>query len=284
LALERDRRVRPPAGQPKSGLTGFTRDEAKLAVAEQEERAEQDRTVHATARAIAARLAIAPPHARRLSRRSAGDLVTAHDRGGGADDIDLDRTLDVLAEQRPLTSEDILVRERRRRLRAVVLAVDVSGSMRGERLHTAAATVGALSAELARDDFAVIAFWSDAAMLLRLGEHATLEDLVDQMLSLSAIGLTNVGFPLEVAEGELSRRVNSEQRVLLLSDCVHNAGPDPRTIAQRLPRLDVLFDTSGEHDNELAHDLARGGRGLLLPVRGHRDVAPALTRILRQSD
>ena len=51
----------------------------------------------------------------------------------------------------------------------MVLLVDVSGSMRGERIRTAAATVGALAGELQRDDLAVVAFWSDAAMLLQLG-------------------------------------------------------------------------------------------------------------------
>ena len=43
--------------------------------------------------------------------------------------------------------------------------------MRGERIRTAAATVGALAAELDRDDLAVIAFWSDAAVLSHLGQH-----------------------------------------------------------------------------------------------------------------
>lgn len=71
--------------------------------------------------------------------------------------------------------------------------------MRGERVRTAAATVGALGAEPARDDLAVVAFWSDAA-------------------------------------------------VVLLSDCVHNAGPDPRPLAARVARLDVLLDASGEQD------------------------------------
>ena len=47
----------------------------------------------------------------------------------------------------------------------MVLLVDVSGSMRGERVRTAAVTVGALAAELERDDLAVVAFWSDAAVL-----------------------------------------------------------------------------------------------------------------------
>jgi hypothetical protein len=69
--------------------------------------------------------------------------------------------------------------------------------------------------------------------------------------------------------------------VLLLSDCVHNAGPDPRDAAGRLPRLDVLLDTSGEHDLDLARELAALGRGRLSVIRTYRDVAPALAGIFR---
>jgi hypothetical protein len=67
-----------------------------------------------------------------------------------------------------------------------------------------------------------------------------------------------------------------DARAVLLSDCVHNAGPDPRPLAARLSGLDVLFDTSGEQDPELAHDPARLGGGRLRPIRTYRDVAPAL--------
>ena len=65
---------------------------------------------------------------------------------------------------------------------------------------------------------------------------------------------------------------------MLLSDCVHNAGPDPRPSAARLPRLDVLVDVSGEQDLQLARELAQAGRGRLARIRTHRDVAPALGR------
>jgi hypothetical protein len=67
-----------------------------------------------------------------------------------------------------------------------------------------------------------------------------------------------------------------DARVLLLSDCVHNAGPDPRPLVARLPRLDVLLDVSGEQDPDLAKELARLGHGRLRQVRTHRDVAPAV--------
>jgi hypothetical protein len=95
----------------------------------------------------------------------------------------------------------------------------------------------------------------------------------------SAAGLTNIAFPLQIAARELARIPARDARVLLLSDCVHNAGPDPRLAAVGLPRVDVLLDTSGEQDRELARDIARLGHGRLARVKGHRDVAAALSEL-----
>ena len=228
------------------------------------------------AREITARLAMPRPRSDRTARRGRGDVASVPYRGG-SDDIDLDRTLDQLTEHPVPEDEDIIVRERVAATRSVVLLVDLSGSMRGERARTAAATVGALAAELARDNLGVIAFWSDAAVLSHPGQPVPPERLVETMLRMPARGLTNLAFPLQVARRELARVPARDARVLLLSDCVHNAGPDPRPFAARLPRLDVLLDVTGEQDPELARDLARLGRGRLRPVRTYRDVAPALT-------
>jgi Mg-chelatase subunit ChlD len=228
------------------------------------------------AREIAARLAVPRPRRDRTARRGRGEVASVPYRGG-SDDIDLDRTLEQLTEHPVPEDEDIVVRERVTTTRSVVLLVDVSGSMHGERVRTAAAAVGALAAELARDNLAVIAFWSDAAVLSHLGQHVPPERLVESMLRMPARGLTNLAFPLQVARRELARVPARDARVLLLSDCVHNAGPDPRPLAARLTRLDVLLVATGEQDPELARDLARLGRGRLRQVRNYRDVAPALT-------
>ena len=42
----------------------------------------------------------------------------------------------------------------------------------------------------------------------------------------------------------------------------------------------MLLQTDGEHDESLAADLARLGHGRMARVATHRDVAPALNRIL----
>jgi Mg-chelatase subunit ChlD len=259
-----------------SGAPGITDEPAELVGAPNDNPV--DPLVRARARQIAARLALRRPRRDATTRRGAGDLASAP-YAGGSDDVDLDRTLEVLTERPLPEDEDIIVRERMRTRRSVVLAVDVSGSMRGERIRTAAATVGALAGELSRDHLAVLAFWSDAAKLLDLGQPVTPLHLLDDLLRIPAQGLTNVAFPLQVAARELARVPARDARVLLLSDCVHNAGPDPRLIAGHLPRLDVLLDTTGEHDVELGRELARRGRGRLHRVRTFRDVAPALTAI-----
>jgi Mg-chelatase subunit ChlD len=262
---------------PSGGSAPGTTDEPAELVTLPGDGPVSDPAVRARARQIATRLAVPRPRHDVLSRRGAGDLASVPYRGGG-DDIDLDRTIEVLAERPVPEDEDIVVRERVRTRRSVVLAVDVSGSMRGERVRTAAATVAALAGELARDDLAVLAFWSDAAFLLHLGQPVAPLTLLDQLLAIPAKGLTNVAFPLQQAARELARVPARDARVMLLSDCVHNAGPDPRPFAARLPRLDVLLDVSGEQDVQLARELAQAGRGRLARIRTYRDVAPALGR------
>ncbi|MCW2581407.1 MAG: hypothetical protein JWQ53_197, partial [Klenkia sp.] len=214
----------------------------------------------------------------RRARRGVGEL-TSQCWAGGSDELDLERTLELVAGTPLPEDDDVVVRERVRTKRSVVLVVDVSGSMKGERLRTAAATVGALAGELGRDSLAVVAFWSDAAVLVPLGAPVEPLGVLDLLLRVPTQGLTNVSFALETAGRLLAGVPPRDARVLLLSDCVHNAGPDPRTAAARLPRLDVLLDTSGEDDVELGRDLARMGRGRIRLVRDHTDVARALTAV-----
>jgi len=273
----RDAGPRPARG---SGATGFTDEPAELLAAVPAD-AEPDPETVRRAHRIAARLAVPRPSRSQRDvtvRRGVGELASVRYRGT-SDDIDLDATLEALTEHPVPEDDDIVVRERVRTRRPVVLAVDVSGSMRGERVRTAAATVGALAAELSRDDLAVVAFWSDAAVLARLGHRVAPAALLDTLLRIPARGLTNVSFPLVVAKRQLVRVPARDARVLLLSDCVHNAGPDPRFAAAGLPRLDVLLDASGEHDTELGRDLARLGGGRLAVVHRYTDVAPAVTRL-----
>lgn len=265
-----------PGAPRRQGATLITDEQAELVTAEQ--LTEVDPAVRAAAREIASRLSIRRPPPDSSARRGTGELRSVPYRAG-LDDIDLDRTLEVMAERPVLEDEDIIVRERIQHRHSVVLAVDLSGSMRDERVRTAAAAVGALAAELPLGDLAVLTFWSDAAWLSHFGALTGALALLDALVAMPARGLTNVALPLDLAARELAGRPANDARVVLLSDCVHNAGPDPRPGAARLPRLDVLLDELGEKDLDLGRQLARLGRGRLRRVRSHHEVATGLTEI-----
>lgn len=242
-----------------------------------------DPEVARMAQRIGRRLAIRRRPRDPRAERGAGKLASVPYRYR-SDDIDLDRTIEILAERPVPEDTDIVVRERMRSRRAAVLIVDVSGSMRGEKVRIAAATVAALSADLGGgengDQLALVAFWSDAALLKPLDARAAPSRLLDDLLRIPARGLTNVGFGLSVAHRELNRSAARRRTAVLLTDAVHNAGPDPREIARRFGELHVLCETDGEHDAPLARDMARLGRGRYAPIGTHRDVAPALNRLL----
>ncbi|GAB92694.1 vWA domain-containing protein [Gordonia rhizosphera] len=266
-----------PQGPGASGAPAFTDESGELD--RDEDAITVDEEARRRARQIARKLSLAQVISPRTARRGAtGQLVTRRWRGG-SDEIDLDATLEAVAATPLPTDDDILVRERVRRRRSIMLVVDISGSTRGEQVRTAAATVGAIAGELSRDAVGVVAFWSAAALISPLGDPVEPDRLIDQLLTLPTQGLTNVSFALSVAAEQLRNTPPADARVLLLSDCVHNAGPDPREIAGRLPHLDVLLDISGEHDTELGRDLALLGRGRCRPVTDHHDVVPALRTI-----
>jgi Mg-chelatase subunit ChlD len=266
-----------PAGGQGVVVTGQEAVQRDLAELLEDRVADPD--VAAMAHRIARRLSVRRRPRQHRSERGSGRAASVPYRYR-SDAIDLDRTLEVLTERPVPEDTDIIVRERMRSRQAVALVVDVSGSMRGEKARIAAAAVAALSADLVDDQLALVAFWSGAALVKPLHAPAPPTVLLDRLLRIPARGLTNVGFGLAVAHAELARSAARRRTTILVSDAVHNAGPDPRETARHFGELHVLLQTDGEHDAPLGADIARLGRGRLARVADHRDVAPALNRLL----
>ncbi|HEY2205012.1 MAG TPA: VWA domain-containing protein [Pseudonocardia sp.] len=272
------------ARRPAQGWVATTEAGERHTLAEVREDGVLAPEVRALARRIAAKLSVPTRGRDRATARGAGGQLASVPYRYNSDDIDLDRTLEMLTERPVPEDTDIVVRERVRMPRAVTLMIDVSGSMRGEKTRIAAATVGALAGELACSggaaELAVVAFWKDAAVVRPMGPAPAGARLLDDLLAIPAKGLTNVEFALSVGLAQLRASRARRRCGILLSDAVHNAGPDPRPLAARFGTLHVLLETDGEHDAELGGQLAQLGHGRLAPIRSHRDVAPALNRML----
>lgn len=220
---------------------------------------------------------------RRVEGRSRGRSRAVSTRyDGNGDDLDLDATLDLLSERRAFSAEELTVRRPTQTRRSVALLADVSGSMTGEKALVCAAAIGALASELADDELTVIAFWSDLALLRTRASRLDPKAVLNDLLRIEPRGLTNVHGAIELASRELAQSSLERRCIVLLSDCVHNAGPDPRNAARAAPTTHVLLERTGEHDAWLAQRIARAGGGRYRTVTTIHEVAPALDTLLGQ--
>jgi len=75
------------------------------------------------------------------------------------DEIDLDRTLESIVENRFLSYENIFVLDRRKQKKAAVIMLDASGSMQGLNLAIAAIAAASLAMNLNyRDEYGIVIF------------------------------------------------------------------------------------------------------------------------------
>jgi Mg-chelatase subunit ChlD len=140
--------------------------------------------------------------------------------------------------------------------------------------------IGALAGELVDDELTVIAFWKDAAVLRVRATHLDATSVLDDLLRIEPRGLTNVYGAIDLAARELSRSRLERRCIVLLSDCVHNAGPDPRTAARTAPPTHVLLERLGEHDAWLGRHIAVASGGRFHGVSDLREVPEALAVLL----
>ncbi len=266
-------------GPPPTTSSGFTAERTEVRpLAEVLGESRLDARLRAEIAEVAAALSIRPRPVRERRRGTSRPETARFD--GNADELDLDRTLELLAERRPLDPEELYVRRPVRTRRSIALLADVSGSMDGAKARITAAAIGALTGELVDDELTVVAFWKDAAVLRSRESKLDAVRLVDELMRIEPKGLTNVHGAIELAARELGRSSLERRSIVLLSDCVHNAGPDPRLAAASAPPTHVLLERTGEHDAWLGERIARAGGGRFRSVERVNQVAEALGGLL----
>lgn len=195
-------------------------------------------------------------------------------------DIDLEDTLEnapvavagVLAgdSRYPLTSEDIWMQYNVHRKQPVILSVDTSLSMTGEKLALTAVALAVVLLQFPDDPVGIIAFENEAKVLKRPDERLTVSGLIERFLDVPAQGYTHLEDGMKAAL-RLSRAASAVgiarmPSTVLLTDGKYTAGRDPAYLAQRFPHLVVLKMGKERAPMELCRELARKGKGALREV------------------
>jgi Mg-chelatase subunit ChlD len=129
-------------------------------------------------------------------------------------------------------------------------------------------------------DLSVVAFGRDALVLQPQGQPRPAPRLVTDILSLRALGTTDLALALRAAAGQLGRAPATERLAIVLSDCLATTGADPLAALAGIDRLHVL-GTSGDGDSvRVGRELARRAGGRYLPATTLAGVGAAVAAVL----
>lgn len=183
-------------------------------------------------------------------------------------ELDLDETL----EQSPIavSAADIWMTYTMHRRQSIILSVDTSLSMTGEKLALTAVALAVVLLQFPEDPIGIVAFENEAKVLKRPDERVSIQPLIERFLDVPAQGYTHLEDGMRVAL-RLSRNAAhmgqaGPPSTVLLTDGKYTAGRDPAYLAPRFPHLVVLKMGEERASLELCRELAQKGRGALREV------------------
>lgn len=178
-----------------------------------------------------------------------------------------------------LTDHDIWMSYHVHRHQSLILSVDTSLSMTGEKLALTAVALSVVLLEFPDDPIGIIAFENEAKVLKSPDERISVQMLVERFLDVPAQGYTHLEDGMKVAL-KLVRNTQSSGKgrppsTVLLTDGKYTAGKDPAYLAPRFPHLVVLKMGRERASHELCLELAKKGRGVLREV-GELEALPTV--------
>ena len=185
-------------------------------------------------------------------------------------ELDVEATLENLLGKPHPEPGDLIVQRRVDRRHQVVLMVDTSLSMAGEKMALAAVAAAVLALKLRPGDLAVVLFADGARVVSRFGEEVAPAELVRRMLAVPCGGGTDIAAALRLGHAELQRGRDPSRSGLLVSDGVYTSGADPLPAAARFGPLHVLLmeeQARGPRPRRAGHHLDRAAPARR---RGHR--------------
>jgi len=194
-------------------------------------------------------------------------------------EIDLDETIEnsplgVLSatmsgtNDYPLTAEDVWMSYNIHRRQPVVLSVDTSLSMTGEKLALTAVALAVVLLQFPEDPVGIVAFENEAKILKYPDEKISLQELIERFLDVPAQGYTHLEDGMKAAL-KIVRNLNTSNRpasAVLLTDGKYTAGRDPSYLASSFPHLVVLKMGRERASQALCVELAQKGHGILKEV------------------
>lgn len=165
--------------------------------------------------------------------------------------------------------------------RGVVVGLDTSLSMQGEKLALLAVTAAALAMVVPSSSLAIFAFESRVHEIKGFADAAPPQEIVERLLRLPGGGLTNLERALKEARRLASGAPFADPRVLLISDGKYTEGCDPAALAHSFRSLNVLKPGRDRAGRGLLEDLCRPSGGTIFGARSMTELPRATYSAIR---
>jgi len=164
----------------------------------------------------------------------------------------------------------------------LVIVLDTSLSMKGEKLALLGATVAAVAMSVPSSALAILGFDSAIHEIKRFDEKVSIEQSVERVLSIPPGGFTNISRGLSEAREWIQSSRFKQARVILISDGRYTEGVDPVKIARLLPFVYPVKIGKEQTGREVMRSIADTGMGTFMEVREMRELPMQLLQAIRR--
>ena len=191
-------------------------------------------------------------------------------------ELSIDETLD----ESPL-GEDRIWEEKARRIRPLILVIDTSLSMNGEKLALTAVSIAIALLHFERQPVGIVAFENEAQVLKRPKDEVPLLQVIERFLDVPAQGYTHLEAGLLQAIQLKQGLGVSRVPILLISDGKYTAGKDPTYLGGQLSPLWMMKMGGERTSRDFASRLVKASRGEFVEVRELPELPRKMYEILR---
>jgi len=216
------------------------------------------------------------------------NIVIPYTLGDDFELIDLEETISNLLEGgktvETITNDDFLVSKTTDGLRCLVLELDISGSMTGNKLAQMALCTTMLVYAFKPEEIALTFFESNTHKLKNLDEDVELEKVVDELLDISARGGTSINHALKWANLQFEKKARSKYKLnVLFTDAdvfdFNNSVKELKIMKEKDIRFVMVVPKFG-FSPVMAKKMVKEANGVLLTLNQWRDFPKLISDII----
>ncbi len=157
-------------------------------------------------------------------------------------DWELEMTIEKMMSTGKLSPDydSIVSKEPIKKKRSIVVCIDKSLSVL-RLIHQIVLMASVLSLSVKKENFSIIAFDSESAILKHMNKYTDPDELVELILNIESGGKTNLEDALKLALDQLKQSSSREKIVYMISDLERTIGGNPLPIIQNIEDLRVIY-------------------------------------------